>query len=380
MEPDVYLLRYDEIGLKSDWVRKNFEHKLMDNIRAAFSESDSEVAVKRGYGRIFVETDAHELAEEVLSKTFGLVSFSPTVVIDSEMDKIVEKSGEIVDQYIDSGDSFSVRARRVGDHEYSSKDIEREVGSKVIDVTGASVDLDNPDKKLYIEVRQNRCYIFKEKISAPGGLPVGTQGKIVTLYNGDLNSFLATWMMMKRGCEVIPLYADVGPYVNQKQEDKLKEGLSILQSYSKSNENALFKFNFGQQYFNIIESTDKKIAYLIFKRILYRVANEIARREGAKAVVTGETGSKSHESFHNMKLLDNVVDIPSLRPLIGFDKNEIRDKVESLDGEELLEEVECQAYPKEIDDFDEEIIEEYEEDVDISEIVDDIISEVYGSQ
>lgn len=380
MDPDIYLLRYDEIGLKSSWVRKKFEHRLMDNIRAAFQEKGIESTVKRGYGRIFVETDSSEKAEEILSRIFGLVSFSPAVTLEADLDKIVKRSGEMAVNYIDADASFAVRARRVGEHDFSSKDLEREVGSKVVEVTGASVDLDDPDKILYIEVRQNKCYIFKEKLEAPGGLPLGTQGKVVSLFRGDLNSFLATWLLMKRGCEVIPVYCDVRPYVNEKQEDKLKESLRELEKYYKGAQMSSLRFDFGQQYFELIENSNKRLAYLVFKRLLYRVAAQIARKEGAKAIVTGETGNQSYETFQNMALLDKVIDIPSLRPLVGFDRNEIAELGKELASDALLERIECQAYPKDMEDFAVEEIEKFEAEIDIEAKVKEIVERIYNNQ
>ncbi|MFB6217351.1 MAG: THUMP domain-containing protein, partial [Candidatus Aenigmatarchaeota archaeon] len=170
------LIRYGEIGLKSDWVRREFENRLMKNIREGFKSRDVDGSVERGYGRIFVKTQDIEGASDVLRKTFGIVSFSPCEKLKTDMDGITRRMADISENFIQRDDTFSVRARRTGNHHFSSKDIEESAGSEIIERTDAKVDLDDPDKTIYCEIRQNDTYIFKDKIEGPGGLPLGTQG------------------------------------------------------------------------------------------------------------------------------------------------------------------------------------------------------------
>lgn len=330
------LIRYGEIGLKSDWVRKEFENKLMDNIRTAFNEKDIEGTVKRGYGRIFVRTDDMKKAKEVLERTFGIVSFSPCEKIETGLGKVVERMGEISEDFIQKNNTFAVRARRTGNHEFSSKDIEERVGSKVIEKTGADVDLDDPDKTIYCEIRQSDAYIFMEKIDGPGGLPVGTQGRVVSLFKGDCRSFLSAWLLMKRGCSVVLLHGDPDPYANIDMD----EVYSQLEEWSHGSDFKFLAFDHGEKLFRIQESEYEKMTCVLCRRFLLKLASELAEEEDAKAIVSGESGDGNFRVFG---VEDEATNLPVLRPLVGLDRGDIRSKCKDIADEGLLEESSCMA-------------------------------------
>lgn len=190
----LFLLRYGEIGTKSQSVRRTFVDILIQNIERMFLKESAEVFIERERGRIFVHCD--EEYSDIFSRTFGLVSFSPVKECSSEMDEIIENALDFAE---DIEGSFAVRTRRKGSHDYNSQQLAEELGAVLLDDNPkAEVDLDEPDYEVWVEVRNDRAYIFDEKFEGPGGLPLSSQGKVAS-YISTKNDFIATWMMMKRG-------------------------------------------------------------------------------------------------------------------------------------------------------------------------------------
>ena len=190
----LFLLRYGEIGTKSENVRKNFEDILVQNMERMFLNEDAEVFFERERGRIFAHAD--EEHSDIFARTFGLVSYSPVIQCSSELDDIVENG---VDFAGDIGGTFAVRSRRKGGHDYNSQELAEELGEALLNANPkAEVDLDEPDYELWVEVRDRDAYIFDEIRDAPGGLPLSSQGKVAA-YISSRNDLIAAWLMMKRG-------------------------------------------------------------------------------------------------------------------------------------------------------------------------------------
>lgn len=197
-----FLLRYGEIGIKSPSVRRRFEDQLEANLRQAFAVRGASALIDRTWGRFFVETPDPDAAREVLSRTFGLVHASPVTPVEADLDAIDAAVREAARQAVQPGDSFAIRARRTGDHNFSSMDVAERGGDAVLDeVPEAEVDLDDPDVEVHVEVRDARAYVFTEFIQAPGGLPRGSQGQVVVPFEGP-RSPAAAWLVMRRGASV----------------------------------------------------------------------------------------------------------------------------------------------------------------------------------
>jgi len=189
-----YLLRYGEIGTKSEKIRRNFVDILIQNIERTFLKYKKEVFIERERGRIFVFTENENV--HLLSRIFGIVSYSPVIETSSDISSMKDKA-KIIGSNL-SG-TFAVRARRVGQHDYTSPEAAGEVGSAILSENPKlKVDLDDPQNEIYLEIRNEKAYIFGEIFDGPGGLPLSSQGKIAS-YLGERNDFLATWLMMKRG-------------------------------------------------------------------------------------------------------------------------------------------------------------------------------------
>jgi thiamine biosynthesis protein ThiI len=201
---DVILARYAEVGLKSSGVRRYFESILIDNMLTSLAAHGLEALVTAEQGRIYITTDRIDESAKVLRRVFGIASVSPALISESTMEAMQDAAATYSRTVLREGQSFAVKARREGNHPYKSMDVGREVGSAIFlanEPRGVRVDLTNPDVTFYVEVRDRRAYLFSEYLSGPGGLPMGSQGKVVAVVNEDRDA-LAAWMMMKRGCRV----------------------------------------------------------------------------------------------------------------------------------------------------------------------------------
>ncbi len=199
---DHILVRYGELALKSHPVRKKFERTLRNSIERAFMDNRVEATVEMRTGRFFIGANEVEKAMKILSRTFGIVSISPVWTTSSDMEDIKSLAAELWGGVLKNGECFAVRARRSGGHPYTSMELAREVGSAVWDANlGAnpSVNLKNPDREFFVEVRDRKAYLFSDIIPGPGGLPIGTQGVVAACLETEEDA-VAAWLMMKRGC------------------------------------------------------------------------------------------------------------------------------------------------------------------------------------
>ena len=199
------LVRYAEMGLKSRSVRKRFESILVDNLMGALARAGVEGLVTTEYGRIFVEVDEPIKAGRALSRVFGVSSVSPVARCSSEMEEMKARIAEFSNPLLKGGQRFAVRARRTGHHAFTSMDLGRELGSAVYlanEQKGIKVDLTDPDVEIFVEVREKKAYLFSAYIPGPGGLPLGSQGKVVVNLEKERDA-LAAWLIMKRGCRAI---------------------------------------------------------------------------------------------------------------------------------------------------------------------------------
>lgn len=199
------LVRYCEIGLKSTPVRKRFENQLRDNMLTMLAYDKVEAFVTYADARFYIETENTDGCVRSLKKVFGIVSLSVAEVCSSEMEDICATAAKYSLGKLSRGDSFAVRARREGDHIYTSMDVGREAGSAIFianERLGITVDLRSPDRIFYIEVRNNKAFVFDEYVQCPGGLPLGSQGRVIAEVNDDRGT-VSAWMMMKRGCRTL---------------------------------------------------------------------------------------------------------------------------------------------------------------------------------
>ena len=199
----IILIRYSEIGLKSKTVRRRFEARLKDNMMTMFLKDGIEALVESDGSRFYVTASDTDGAVRSLKRVFGIASMSVAEKCGSDIDEICGTVSAYSVSRIGKGQSFAVRARRDGTHPYNSMELGKEAGSAIFRANeGLKVDLTDPDVTFYIEVRNNKAFIFDSYIRAHAGLPLGSQGKVAAYVNDD-RGLLSAWMMMKRGCRAI---------------------------------------------------------------------------------------------------------------------------------------------------------------------------------
>ena len=321
---NVILVRYGEIILKGN-NRKYFENKLVENIKYVLKDEDVKIIYSQA--RIFVEPadiDRMDTIMTKLTKVFGIVSVSPAVKTEANMDSIIETSIVLIKENAFE-DTFKVEARRQDkSFPLTSPEICRTVGHHILEnVDGMKVDVVNPKITLNVEVR-NGAYIYFETIPAFGGMPVGTNGKGLLLVSGGIDSPVAGFMLAKRGVEIDALHFFSPPYTGPKAKEKVIDLCRIVSTYAKKIN--LYVVNFTEPQLQIRDNCPHEQLVLLMRRIMMRIAEKVAHEKGCQALITGENiGQVASQTMESIVATNDVVDIPVFRPLIGMDKNEIID-------------------------------------------------------
>ena len=342
------LVRYGEIGVKSPVVRKRFEKKLISNIKKLIK-----CKITINQGRIFLFPEDHDNALESLKKIFGVVSFSPTVSTETNNDSIKETVQSYIKELMEKGEfnpekPFAVKCRRVGTHKFSSREMAGFCGAAVIEITDAPVNLSNPEFRLYIEVREDVTYIFHEKIPGPGGLPIGTQGRMISLVSGGIDSPVATYLMMKRGCDITILNFNNHPYTSG-SNDKIIKIYQKLKEYASGSDIRLYQVNYGDFLKKCTEEAPPRMTCVLCKSGMYQIAEKFAKTEKALAIIDGSSvGQVASQTLPNILATRYSTSMPVLSPLIGLDKTEISEMADKIGTFKIsiLPDAECSAAPK----------------------------------
>jgi len=208
----LFMVRYGEIALKSPGVRRMFERALAQNLASRFEKGGKECRIGLERGRVFLWADDPAFASQALARTFGVVSYSVVHETTSKREDIFCKAVDLSKPLFRQGTRFRVTARRSGQHTFTSMELARDAGSAVFlanEHLAPKVDLTNPDVEIFIEVRHHRSYVYTGSSPGPGGMPLGTQGRVIGMVN-QKRDIAACWLMMKRGCRVIVRTADPG--------------------------------------------------------------------------------------------------------------------------------------------------------------------------
>jgi thiamine biosynthesis protein ThiI len=323
------LVRYGEIGIKSRQTRKRMEDLLISHIKSALKEADVKFSkIRREYGRIFIVTEMTEDASNIASIIFGVVSVSPVAVIDAGLDAILETGLELARKRFKQKQSFAVGCRRVGTHDFSSQEVREKLGAAIlkgIPEMDLSVNLTSPDQTIYVEVRNQNAYLFTDTIEGVGGMPTGSQGKVVCTLSSGLDSPIAAFKVMKRGCIPVFVNFDNTPYANDDCRATVTEQAQLLANYIHNFEVKLYIIPHGADLGEAETHGPPKMTCLFCKRNMLRMAREIAIAECADAIVTGEIiGEQASQTTMNLRAINTAVcDFPILRPCAGDDKSDI---------------------------------------------------------
>jgi thiamine biosynthesis protein ThiI len=340
----VVLVAYGEIGVKSSGVRREMVGTLADNLRAVLADRDLDAGVEARWSRLLVSpadddsTDASEsvattAVAEAAADCFGVVSARPCVGCPAERDAILDRLVAL-SRNAPAGDSFAVRARRVGPddaHDFSAREIEREGGRVIESATGAAVDLDDPERTYRVEVRDETAFVSARTFAGPGGLPLGTQGRSVLLLSGGIDSPVAGYELMRRGCEIVPLYVDLGDYGGPDHRARAVETAGVLRRYAPGRLDRLWVAPAGDLVADLAASVgDTRM--LSLRRAMLAVAETLAESVGAHSVATGEAlGQKSSQTGANLATTDAAVSLPVHRPLLTRDKNDVTEQARRID-------------------------------------------------
>lgn len=349
MDYNLIIARYGEVGLKSQKVRSRFERKLVKNIKASI-----DCDVDRNQGRIYIFPQLFDDAIKSLNRVFGIVSYSPAISTYTDFDDIDKTLGEYVENLIsenllDENTKFAIRCRRVGDHDFSSQEMAAYCGGVVRKRILAPVDLTNPDLTIFVEVRGEDTFIYHEKIPGPGGLPLGTQGKVVCLVSSGIDSPVATYLMMKRGCEVIALYCDNDPFTSKKALDNYNKLIDQLQNYAAGVPIKKCVVKYGDYLQKARDDAPEKMTCILCKSGMYKIAEKLANKMGALAIVDGSSvGQVASQTLNNILTTRYGVDMPVLSPLIGLDKTEITKIAEEIGTFKIskIDDGGCSAVPR----------------------------------
>ena len=326
---DSVLIRYHEIALKKG-NRAYFTELLKRNILA--SVKDLGAKELRSLPARLVLTFRNEIDPEILSKrissVFGIANFSLVQRSERDIDQL--RSQILTGLNGAHFSSFRIDTQR-GDKNFplNSPEINRQLGAAVKEKSGARVDLDNPEFTVYVEILPKDTFFGFNKLPGAGGLPVGASGRLLSLISGGFDSPVAAYRMMQRGCRVNFVHFHSAPYQDKTSQDKVRELIKLLTRHQF--QSRLYMIPFGEIQRQIVAAVARPLRVVLYRRMMLRIAEQIARKEKARALVTGESlGQVASQTLENMTVIQQAVTLPILRPLVGMDKQEIVDQARRI--------------------------------------------------
>ncbi|OGF25270.1 tRNA 4-thiouridine(8) synthase ThiI [Candidatus Falkowbacteria bacterium RIFOXYB2_FULL_47_14] len=321
------ICHYNEIGLKGD-NRHYFEKLLAENIRQALTRESPGgfESVKIVSGRILVilnrksEKQIRKI-ESALKNTFGLAYFSLAVESLPAIEQLKTDAWEFIGNKKFS--TFRVTTQR-SDKNFplNSMEINAEIGAYLAQKTGKKVKLNNPGLNCFVELANGQAFIYTKKIKGPGGLPVGASGRTAVLLSGGIDSPVAAYRVLKRGCSVIFIHFHSKPFTSNESVEKVKALAGELKKFNAGGK--IFMVPFADAQKEVVYRTPEKLRVVLYRRLMLRIAEKIARRERCLALATGDSlGQVASQTLENMAAVEAVSGLPVLRPLVGFDKEEI---------------------------------------------------------
>ena len=348
------IVKYGEIGIKGK-NRYIFENKLIKNIKNMLKPIDK-FNVYKEYGRVYVDLGDYEYDEvcEEVKKVFGVVGVCPAVKVlrNNEEDvevayqKLKETALQMLEEKIENGaKTFKVESRR-GDKSFrlTSQDMSIDIGGYLLSNVGdrIKVDINNPEVKIRCELRENNVIVYSDTVPGYGGLPIGTNGKAMSLLSGGIDSPVATWMVAKRGMEVEAVHFHTYPFTSEKSQEKVKDLARILAKYC--GKVRLHKVNILEIQKAVgLNCRDEEMT-IISRRFMMRIAQRLAEKRNCDALITGESiGQVASQTIQGLTCTNASVSLPVFRPLIAMDKTEIIDIAKKIDTFEtsIIPEEDC---------------------------------------
>ncbi len=322
--PRLVLLRYSgDVSTKTRGTRAQFVKRLVHNLKDAMASEGFPPVVRVAHDRLFAELpDAAPV--DVLTRVFGIQSISPVERrAPEELGAIVRTGVEVFGERV-RGRRFAVRARRVGDHgraTVSTRAIERDLGAALLPAS-AGVDLGSPEVTAAVELFEGEAWFLPERLSAPGGLPLGVEGRALALVSGGFDSAVAAWHLLKRGVSLDYLFCNLGGVTHE--QGVLRVIKVVADRWSYGDRPRLFAVDFDAVSRELQAKSEKRYWQVILKRQMLRAAERVARRRRAAALVTGDAvGQVSSQTLRNLAGVSEATRYTILRPLVGFNKDDI---------------------------------------------------------
>jgi tRNA uracil 4-sulfurtransferase len=328
------IAHYHELALKGH-NRDYFEQSLITNIRTALRDLGIR-QVQNIHSRIRIElppeTDV-DIVRDRLGRVCGIANFSLGRVIPLQLgnpDLDTLSAVAVAELKPKAFQTFRVTAKRADKRlALTSMDIERVLGAAICDKTGKKVSLKNPDLTVYVELLTKDVFCSAEKVEGPGGMPTGVSGNVACLTSGGIDSPVAAYRMVKRGCLATFVHFSGRPLVSRASEEKVRDLVRILTQYQYHSR--LYIIPFGEIQREIVLTAPAPFRVVLYRRMMIRITEELARREQCWALVTGDSlGQVASQTPQNICAIEEAAELPILRPLIGMDKREIIDEARRL--------------------------------------------------
>jgi tRNA uracil 4-sulfurtransferase len=325
----VVVVHYHEISLKRG-NRPLFLRHLARNLRAATADLGP-VALRQRPGRIVLDLDGHPQPEAVrdrIQRVCGVASVALGYRTSSTLEAMESVIGRLVEGRTFA--SFRISARRAfKTYPLSSVELNRALGAFVLGRVATRVSLEHPELEIVVEVLPDETFVSLDRRPGPGGLPVGASGTVAALLSGGIDSPVAAWRMLKRGCRVVFVHFHSVPYLPDTSQTKARALVERLTEWQYASR--LYLVPFGEIQREVVLSVPAPARVVVYRRLMIRIAEAIARREGALALATGESlGQVASQTLENIAAIDAAATLPVLRPLIGTDKIEITDEARRL--------------------------------------------------
>lgn len=333
-EKNTFIVRCGEVALKG-LNKPYFERMLVDRIKRVLKKYEG-AEVRRHEGLIFVKTPI-ELDQDMvagdISKVFGVASISPAVEVASDIEEIGAAAIEYMLRLIEKKGikTFKVDAKRADkSFPIKSPDIGRIIGAKVlIGCKVLKVDVHHPDCLLFVDVRRDKSYIYEQKISGFGGLPLGTNGKGMVLLSGGIDSPVAAWMMAKRGMLIEAVHFHSYPYTSERAQEKVEDLARIVATYC--GRFKLHTINLLPIQELIVQNCPEEETTILVRRFMMKIAEKVAKETECGMLITGENlGQVASQTAESLIVTDQSVQMPVMRPLIALDKVDIMDMARNI--------------------------------------------------
>ena len=323
------IVKTHELALKGK-NRPWFMRKLTDNLRTATKG----LGVERVWqGQLMVgltlqDEDCWPEVKSRLKDVFGVAKFYKAYDLPQDLDGLKARLPELLEGR--SFESFRITTNRADKRfPLNSKEVNRDLGAFVKDLTGAQVKLKGPDLSIYLDIQTKGFLVYFDEVKAHGGLPVGVSGKVAVMLSGGIDSPVAAWQMMKRGCQAMFVHFHSYPLVDRTSMEKAVDLVEHLNRHQYQSN--LFMAPLGEIQKQIILSCPPSYRVVLYRRFMVRITEVLARRNRAKAIITGEScGQVASQTLENIAVVDQSAGMPILRPLIGHNKEEIVDMAQNI--------------------------------------------------